>query len=538
MDCLQQAIHARAEAREAGGVEPSGLAADALAASVPAPDGLGYLGPDPLISLGLGLEAASSNWIGTWRALTRVNNRFDQLWYALVETLGEVPPFISPSHWWERARMRPSPVVEDYLKWPVEVLGNPLLPASRILARLAECGIRVRPVAGWACSPVFRTLEEADNYRWHQGEERRRTEGERLEEGRLTVAGDPDYRLLARARRAEAEGAEAGAGCGAAANAGGPKGACADQPPLPSSFEEFLELVQRAFGPEPPRVPRESNPALEAVGIPAGGSGSGDLPLASGASGPAPSSSPAVEARPSITSPGVPLLPAEHAEPVDDAGRVRRLAELLWERVELVRERAEREARRLVELVDAYGDALGRPQVGESAKSEEPEASEEFAASGPRCLAGRVEPLAAGDGSGPIIRAADRGQKVSTGSSAGPRATKRQQAPAAGAPERVEEQETREEQSTEGLDRVERREGLASTILEVFREKRSGKLRSGGPERVIRLTVYDLAVARFGKQPDFGLLKLTHDRFNQLHQEFFQTFFAYAQHLAPDAGGA
>jgi len=110
--------------------------------------------------------------------------------------------------------------------------------------------------------------------------------------------------------------------------------------------------------------------------------------------------------------------------------------------------------------------------------------------------------------------------------------------PAAGGPERVEEQETREEHSTEGPDRVERREGLASTILEVFREKRSGKLRSGGPERVIRLTVYDLAVARFGKQPDFGLLKLTHDRFNQLHQEFFQTFFAYAQHLAPDAGGA
>ena len=59
-------------------------------------------------------------------------------------------------------------------------------------------------------------------------------------------------------------------------------------------------------------------------------------------------------------------------EPVDDAGRVRRLAELLWQRVEQVRERAEREAQGLAERLDAYGDALGRPPLGKSAESAAP----------------------------------------------------------------------------------------------------------------------------------------------------------------------
>ena len=57
-----------------------------------------------------------------------------------------------------------------------------------------------------------------------------------------------------------------------------------------------------------------------------------------------------------------------------DLGRVRRLAELLWERVERVRERAEDEARSLAKRVDAYGDALGRPLCGEAQRLDTAEA--------------------------------------------------------------------------------------------------------------------------------------------------------------------
>ena len=258
VDCLHQAIRLREEAREAGGVDPSGLAAGATAARALTSDGLAHLSPDALISLGLGLEAASSNWVGTWRALTRLNNRFDQLWCRLVEELGELPPFLCPSVWWERARMRPSPLVADYTCWPVEVLGNPLLPASRMLARLAERGVKVRPVEGWHCHPVFGSLDEADNYRWQKGEERRNAERERLEEGRVMVAADPHYCLLGRARRAKFEGAEKAA-------AGTRTGE--EAPPLPASFEEFLELVQRAFGPEPPSEPQGGNTAAGAEAL-------------------------------------------------------------------------------------------------------------------------------------------------------------------------------------------------------------------------------------------------------------------------------
>lgn len=75
---------------------------------------------------------------------------------------------------------------------------------------------------------------------------------------------------------------------------------------------------------------------------------------------------------------------------------------------------------------------------------------------------------------------------------------------------------------------------MATDILETFREKRSGKLRKGGNERGIRLAIYDLAVARFGKQPDFELLKQPNDRFDQLHHEFFEIFFSQFHPERPD----
>ena len=57
-----------------------------------------------------------------------------------------------------------------------------------------------------------------------------------------------------------------------------------------------------------------------------------------------------------------------------------------------------------------------------------------------------------------------------------------------------EEGEERNKTAIATADGVEQREALATDILEVFREKRSSKLRSGGHERVIRLAIYDLAV--------------------------------------------
>ena len=444
-DVLQQAIHARELAAQSG--QPLGNSPSL------APDGLGYLGPDPLFTLGLGLEDASCSWVGTWRALTRLNNRFDQLWCRLVEELGELPPFISPSVWWERGRMRPSRIVENYMKWPVEVLGNPLWSPAEIMACLADRGVHVQPVAGWHCHPAFRSLEEAENYWWRAGEQRRQAEWERLEEEKLTVAGDPHYCLLGRVRRAEE----------AESRTGTSKPAGEVQPlPLPETFAEFLALVERAFGPQPPSGPESANTAPGADA----------------------SSVSCQELLPSSVEEGPRVVPSSSGieKPTDDPGRVRHLAELLWQRVERVRERADDEARRLAQLLDAYGDALGRAPSGES-------------------QAGESQRSAATEAEG-------------TPNDGGPDLSDKREEYAAEAPQAT----------------------LAMEILQLFREKRSGRLRKGGNERVIRLGIYDLAVSRFSKQPDFELLKRTHDRFDQLHHEFFEIFFGQFHPERPDAG--
>jgi len=72
------------------------------------------------------------------------------------------------------------------------------------------------------------------------------------------VAGNPHYCLLGRARLAKFEGAEKAA-------AGTRTGE--EAPPLPASLEEFLELVQRAFGPEPHSEPQGGNTAAGAEAI-------------------------------------------------------------------------------------------------------------------------------------------------------------------------------------------------------------------------------------------------------------------------------
>jgi hypothetical protein len=442
-DVLQQAIRVREIADGSG--QPSGNS-PSLAA-----DGLGYLGPDPLFTLGLGLEDASCSWVGTWRALTRLNNRFDQLWCALVDTVGGAPPFLPSDVWWERGRMRPSPIVEEYTRWPAEVLGNPLRRPSEILAYLADRAVTMKPVWGWNFHPMFRSLDEADNYRWQTDEQRRRAEPERLEQERLTVAGDPHYCLLGRVRRAQLETrGRSGPGISVKDDGEESRSVTGEALPLPETFEQFLALVERAFGHQPPPAERLADEAQESAS-------SGDT---------------------------LPVSQSELPAPTDTE-RVRHLAELLWQRVERVRERAESEARRLAKLVDAYGDALSWPR------------SEEFL---------RAEATESGLASRNLHAEASRGREA--------------QAEVAELPEEPEETNPPETLPTE--------------ILQVFREKRSGRLRKGGNERVIRLEIYDLAVSRFGKQPDLELLKRTHDRFDQLHHEFFEVFFSQA-HPA-DAG--
>jgi hypothetical protein len=234
--------------------------------------------------------------------------------------------------------------------------------------------------------------------------------------------------------------------------------------------------VERAFGPAPLSHPEGGTAAAGAnassgsgenlLGSGGNRSDSSEKPPGSGRPLPAPLSPSPVEEGPRVVPPAAGRDPNQ---PADDPGRVRRLAELLWARVERVRERADDEARRLAELLDAYGDALGRPQSGEF-----PDGVQAAPAS-----AQSAEPA---------------------------------RAPGEPPPEPLE-----------------------AEILQVFREKRSGKLRKGGNERVIRLAIYDLAVGRFGKFPDFGLLKLAHDRFDQLHHEFFQILFS--QFHPADAGG-
>jgi hypothetical protein len=199
----------------------------------------------------------------------------------------------------------------------------------------------------------------------------------------------------------------------------------------------------------------------------------------------------------------VPSSPAGNSpnEPPDDAGRVRHLAELLWGRVERVRERVEAEARRLAQLVDAYGDSLGRPKPGESGAPDQSE----------------------GSASATVPEAAAVPET--------PHAPEAEEEAAGREPNGMEEQEV-----SAAVAALEQRERRAEEILEVFREKKAGKLRRSGRERETRLEIYDLAMGRFGKQEDFGLLKRPHDRFDQLHEEFFQIFFGYAHHLMPGRG--
>jgi hypothetical protein len=464
VDALHQGIRARQQAQPAG--HPPRLAAD----------GLGLLPASALAGLSAALEAASSSWLCTWGPITRLNNRFDQLWSKLVEELGQLAPRLPSSFCWEIACMRPSPLVENYTLWPVEVLGNPLLPPSCILARLAERGLQVKAVAGWHCHPPFSSRLEADVYQVKQDAQRLQAWTEGLGEGRVLIAGEPDYRRLGQLRRAEA----------AARAAASNPAAEPERLPLPQSFEEFLQLVERAFGPEPPR--RAGDATAPGEGPESGSASEAGPDAGRGLAEEIFAPSPGSEARSSLAS--LPYLPPE--PPVGDAGRLRRLAELLWDRVERVGRRADREASRLAELVEAYGDLLGRPPQPAPA----PALLETSAA--PEASAPRLESSAP---SGPDT----------------PEATEASEAP-------------------DTPPALEQRDELATEVLEVFREKRSAILRSVTHERVIRLALYDLAVERFGPQAEFESLKEKDDRWEQLYHEFFQIFFGYMHRHRPDAG--
>lgn len=472
----------------------------------------GFLDVASLTRLASDLEEASGDWVRTWPAITRLNNRFDQLWCALVEELGEEPSFLPSSFCWERACMRPSLIVGAYLKWPAEVLGNPLVRPARVVAQMAGREVRLRPLSQWHWHPLFRSLLEAEAHDLHDEVERQAAELDRLEMRRITVSGGPYYRLLAQARRAEEKAEAAGMGlpigeeAGAEARVPGgaeggvpvaglpypssPGGPAARQPetrlPLPQTFEEFLELVEKAFGPEPP--------ASAVMSEEQGGDS---------------------------TTPGPSSTEEGEKEPADDRGRLRRVAELLWQRVERVRLRADQEARELAQLLDAYGDQLGRPgtdvQAAQaSAAAEEPTTTPASAAAD-AINAPTVSPSRGACSAEPWVGQA--GAKIGFIPS-----------PVQGLPSSVEKGP-----AAVGLRPPDQREAIAVRVLRLFRELKAHHVRSAALERTTRLALYDLAVARFGKRQEFDDLKMPSDRFDQLYHEFFDLFFSQFQ-PRPDGG--
>jgi hypothetical protein len=73
---------------------------------------------------------------------------------------------------------------------------------------------------------------------------------------------------------------------------------------------------------------------------------------------------------------------------------------------------------------------------------------------------------------------------------------------------------------------VSRRQGVAAKILKLFREAQDEQLKSASVDRRARLALYDIAVARFGKQEEFEFLAEPRDRMDQLYSEFFQIYWA------------
>ncbi|HUI40985.1 MAG TPA: hypothetical protein VL523_03345, partial [Terriglobia bacterium] len=293
--------------------------------AITARDGAGNAVPSPitldgLAELGSGLRGTLTEWGGLFGKITRLNNRFDHLWCTLMAELGEPEPAVSSLTDVERARMRPSSVVENFQRYPAEVLGNPLLRPSRVLERLKRGAVVVvAPATGWSCCQqpsTHRSAAQAAGDRCAAFDERCRLD-EELDRP-YSPTGQVDYHLLGAARRQQAA-------------PGGAERAAA----LPGSFEEFLALVERALGrpdPSPGEAtfiglqPAEADPAACASESPSPGGG------AAGEIGP-------------------------DEERVRQA-TVRAVAQQLWDAALLPKRVGEEENARLGTLVEEYGAKL------------------------------------------------------------------------------------------------------------------------------------------------------------------------------------
>ncbi|HXJ97200.1 MAG TPA: hypothetical protein VMT20_30560, partial [Terriglobia bacterium] len=111
---------------------PAAPGNDRLNECFPSPVGQSAtLTPEQFLELGRGLRWAAESWPGVWQPITRLNNRFDQLWCTLLHQLGEPVPSLS-QYFLECAHMRWSPVVGRFDLYSAEVLGNPLLRTRRL----------------------------------------------------------------------------------------------------------------------------------------------------------------------------------------------------------------------------------------------------------------------------------------------------------------------------------------------------------------------------------------------------------------------
>ncbi len=306
------------------------------------------LTPEQFLELGRGLRWAAESWPGVWRPITRLNNRFDQLWSTLVSQLGEPVPSLN-EYFLEWAHMRWSRVVGRFDLYSAEVLGNPLLRPRRLEQLLESRPLEVKPVKDWPCASRPYEVQERGRA------ELRHREVEAERSGRpVSLMGSLDYRLLREARKPHAE-------------SGPPAGASLDAEQaaeLPRDFEEFLALVEAAFG--------------EASGVRDQGSGVGfrdsgpgardsELPMADSmlpineqrgfnrqsAIQNRQSGTPNPESRVASPEPRTP-----NPEPRPPAPTLRDLAQLLWDSATLHRRRAEEEARRLAEYLTDYSARL------------------------------------------------------------------------------------------------------------------------------------------------------------------------------------
>ncbi|HXJ95634.1 MAG TPA: hypothetical protein VMT20_22550, partial [Terriglobia bacterium] len=256
--------------------------------------------------------------------------------------------------------MRWSPVVGRFDLYSAEVLGNPLLRTRRLEELLESRPVKVKPVWDWECAgQPYEVQERGEAERRH-----REVEAERL--GRpVSLMGGLDYGLLREARKPqEKSGRQQDPSLGVE---------------LPRDFDEFLALVEAAFG-------EGSEGRDSGFGIRRSGPGTGDLefsaegrdtgpcnpqmdPRLRGGDEPGiwnPLSSDVIPAKAGIhesspafeTQVASPELRTPNTESRNSAPTLRDLAQLLWDSATLHRRRGEEEARLLAEYLTEYAARL------------------------------------------------------------------------------------------------------------------------------------------------------------------------------------